>query len=155
PAALTFTWTGGAGLAANQWSNSANWSGGVAGHMSPVAGDSLLFGTSVAQKDSSNDLAFTFKKITFQDSGYNIHGVAINLSGGVTSTSNLGTDTIAANIVLKANQTFNISGSTVIQVSGAIAGGFSLTKSGTGTVALLADNSLTFGGAMIVSAGTL
>jgi autotransporter-associated beta strand protein len=148
----TLVWTG-FGADAN-WTTPANWSGGAA----PLAGDTLVFGagSGTAQKIANNDFpnGTTFAALRFLDSGYTINGNDLKLSAGLSSASTAGgTDTVAPNIALTASRTFNIAGTTLIDVAGIISGAGGLTKSGTGTLLLPGPNAYT--GITTVTAGIL
>src|SRR5262249_3922059 len=81
----------------------------------------------------------------------------LKLSAGISSTSTAGgTDTVAVNVALTANETFNIAGTTLIDVTGTISGTpFGVTKTGTGTLAYDSPAGNTYTGLTTVSAGTL
>src|SRR5262245_28939575 len=162
-APATLTWTGNGGLANQNWDNSLNWTTNTPGHIIPAAGDSLVFGTGVTQKSSTDNISgLSLKSITFKDSGYSIAGgggvSTLTLTGGIAANTGVikGDDTILLNIALTANETFSISGSTVIHVTGALSDGSSLTltKAGTGKLDLSGDNT-PYAGVIRVSAGVL
>src|SRR5262245_16517107 len=71
------TWTGGAGAANPQWSNAANWQGGIR----PTGALDNLFFPNVANKTSVNDLAAgaQINSITFSSGGYTLSGNTISL----------------------------------------------------------------------------
>ncbi len=150
-AATTFAWTG-LGADAN-WTTPGNWSGGA-----PLAGSTLIFGAGVTQKTATNNFAAgtLFAAIRFQDSGYIINGNNLKLSAGVSSTSTAGgTDTVALPIALTATETFNIAGTTLIDITGAISGTlFGITKTGAGTLAFNSPGN-TYTGPTTVSGGML
>ncbi len=85
----------------------------------------------------------------------------LNLGGNVTTTGNLtftnaGYTGINLNVInLTATRTFNIGTGTTTTVAPDLAGAGGLTKTGNGTLSLLASVAGTYGGATTVSAGTL
>lgn len=166
------TWDGG-GLDAN-WTTAANWAGDVA----PLAGDSLVFGAAgAARKINANNFAAAtaFASISFQDSGYDISGNGVNLSGGISTSNTTGGNTLGLPLTLTAAQTINsatagttltlggavvnggfgltLAGSGAITAAGIISGTGALTKSDAGSATLSGEN--THSGANTVSAGTL
>jgi autotransporter-associated beta strand protein len=149
----TLAWTGIGGD--NLWTDALNWSGAA-----PVRGDTLIFGAGALQRTTSfNNFAANtaFTSILFQDSGYSISGNTIKLSGGVdASNSVVGTNTLALNVVLTANQTFIVDGpSDLLQLSGVLSGGPGLTKAGAGTLDLTGSSANTYTGTTTVSSGLL
>lgn len=150
--ATTLAWTG---LGKdNLWTNAANWTGAA-----PTAGNTLVFGATALQKTNVNNLAANtlLKSIVIKGNGYALSGNAIRLSGGITATSaGNGTNSIAFNMALTANQTFSVNGSAdFLQLRGAINGSpFAITKTGTGTL-LVNNGSNTFAGITKLSAGTV
>ena len=161
----------------NNWTTAANWDSDIA----PSSGDDLVF-DGVVRTSPVNDFPAntSFNSITFNLNcgAFSITGNSIYLTGGVSAiTTNHTTLTvsIANNIVFTtsnpsitttAGGTFNLSGtlshdgltltfvgngsSTISQI---ISGTGALTKSGTGTLILSANN--TYTGETTISAGTL
>jgi autotransporter-associated beta strand protein len=152
--ATTFVWTG-LGADAN-WTTPGNWSGAGA---APLAGDTLVFGAGAAQKTANNDFpsGTLFAGLRFQDSGYTITGNDLKLSAGISSTSTAGgSDTVELNVALTATETFNVAGTTLIDVTGTISGTkLGITKTGTGTLAYDSPAGNTYTGLTTVSGGTL
>jgi autotransporter-associated beta strand protein len=152
--ATTFVWTG-LGADAN-WTTPGNWSGAGA---APLAGYTLIFGPGVSQKTANNNFpsATQFAALRFQDSGYTITGNNLKLSAGISSTSTAGgTDTVALNVALTANETFTIAGATLIDVTGTLSGTLlGITKAGAGTLAYDSPAGNTYTGPTTVSGGTL
>jgi len=151
--AKTLVWTG---LGADDnWTTPANWGGGAA----PLAGYSLSFGAGAAQKTARNDFpnGTKFAALRFLDGGYSITGNDLTLTSGISSASTAGaTDTVALNLALTANETFNIGGTTLIDVTGTISGTrFGITKTGAGTLAFNSPAGNTYGGPTTVGGGTL
>lgn len=148
--ATVLAWTG-RGNDSN-WSDDANWSGAA-----PVAGDTLIFGTGAAQQTSVNDLqaGTKFGSLVFQGSDYDITGQAIQLTGGISSTSSSnGNNTLGLDLALPNSETFTIAGTTSLTISGSIGGNTAgLTKVGVGPLFLSGNNS--YGGTTTVKAGLL
>ena len=142
------------GAVDNLWSRGANWQGGVA----PVAGDDLVFPAGVAQKTAANNFAdgTTFGSITIADSGYDLIGNAIHLTGGLSAsyTSLISMDEI--------NTTFS-SGAAAVSVSaggeldifGSVSGTGGMTLAGGGVLKLTGISANTYTGTTTVNAGTL
>jgi autotransporter-associated beta strand protein len=83
--AATDTWSGNSGP---KWNNAGNWTGGNA---PPVAGDSLVFGTS-GVTTLTNDFApgMAFSSLTFSgSSAFTLNGAGILISGS-TNSNNIG-----------------------------------------------------------------
>jgi hypothetical protein len=109
------------GSASGNWSNGANWAGGVA----PVAGDDLVFQVNtlvsrlVVTNDFSPNRAFT--SILFQGSNYVVRGNALLLTNGLTSINAVGPNTINADVDVRASQTWEANGSiAVLDINGDI-----------------------------------
>lgn len=152
--ATTFVWTG-LGADAN-WMTPGNWSSAGA---APLAGYTLIFGIGATQKTANDDFpsGTQFTALVFQDSGYTLTGNNLKLSAGISSTSTAGgTDTVALNVALTSNQTFNIAGTALIDVTGTISGtNLGITKTGAGTLAYDSPTGNTYTGLTTVSGGTL
>ncbi len=151
--ATIFVWTG---LGADDnWTTPANWGGGAA----PLAGDTLLFGAGATRKTANNNFpsGTTFAAVAFQDGGYTLTGNNLKLSAGISSTSTAGgTDTVGPNIALTATETFNIAGTTLIDITGIISGThLGITKTGTGTLAYDSPAGNSYTGLTTVNGGTL
>jgi autotransporter-associated beta strand protein len=145
---MTFTWSG-AGPD-NNWSDGANWVGGVA----PSPGDHLVFPAGAAQQTNVNDypvdtsfysLAFTG---TRGNMAYSISGNRITLgAGGITDKSVKSNDTLNLDIALsghaayitlrQAADSLALAGQVSDDGSGLNAG---IVKSGPGDLALLNNN---------------
>jgi autotransporter-associated beta strand protein len=149
----TLVWTGQGGD--DNWTTAGNWDGGAA----PVAGDSLIFGPGAMQQTANDNFASgtLFGGIRFLDGGYTLTGNNLKLTAGISSSSNAaGTDTVGLNVALIANETFNIVGSTLVDLTGAISGPlFSIVKTGTGVLAFDSPTGNTYTGLTYVMAGTL
>jgi autotransporter-associated beta strand protein len=148
-APATFTWTGGG--ANTNWSTPANWSGGVA----PAgAGDDLVFPTTSASSKSVNDLSnAVLNSITLSGGGYTLSGNAVKLGapsvagGSVIVASGASGETLALDVQLAgasgSHQFFTVNAGGDLTLTGKLSGtsGSELTKEGTGTLTLAADNS--------------
>src|SRR4051812_21961103 len=145
------TWTGG-GLANDNWTNRDNWLGSTA----PVAGDALIFDSSLRLTPSNDFSALTsFTGIGFSSTAgaFTLGGNAITLSGDVTSDSSGQSHTINLGLVLDANRTVRVSDSNVT-INGVISGtGSGITKTGNGILTLGAVN--TYTGPTVIDGGTL
>ncbi len=145
--AATRTWSG---AVSNLWNTAGNWD------TLPSAGDDLVFPSSASNKSNNNDFAAdtSFNSITIQGTGYTLAGNQITLgAGGITQTT--GTNTISLAIVLGANVTVGVEG-TSLTLSGVISdggGGYSVSK--TGAKKLIMDAVNTFTGGMIAKAGQI
>jgi autotransporter-associated beta strand protein len=151
--AKTLVWTG---LGADtNWTTPGNWGGGAA----PLPGSTLVFAAGSAQKTTNNDLpsGTTLAALRFQDGGYVVTGNDLKLSSGINSSSTAGgTNTVALNVALAATETFDIAGTTLIDVTGTISGAKGgITKTGTGTLAFNSPAGNNYGGLTTVSGGTL
>ena len=94
----TYTWTGGG--ANSNWSNGANWQGGV----SPTSGSTLIFGSGESQFTNVDDISgLSIAEIELAG-GYSISGNAVTLTGssavGIDNQS--GTNTFNNPIALGA-----------------------------------------------------
>jgi autotransporter-associated beta strand protein len=153
--ATTFVWTG-QGTDSN-WTTPGNWDLGAA----PRPGDALIFGAGAGtgQKTANNDFpdGTKFAFLRFLDGGYTTTGNDLKLTAGISSASTAGgTDTIALNVGLTATETFNIVGTTLIDVTGTISGtNLGITKTGSGTLAYDSLVGNTYTGPTTVSGGTL
>lgn len=157
--AQTFTWKGGGSN--NNWATGTNWEDGIA--PTPTNGNSaLIFGDTTAvfpQLDtdySVNSLTFTSAAARYSF-GSNF-GVKLTLgAGGLTQRAgNSNQQSISFDgIVLGASQTWNINNSGGLRVASPISGGSTaaLTKTGTGTLTLLGNN--TYSGGTTTSNGVI
>lgn len=149
----TVAWTGLGGD--NLWTNASNWTGAA-----PATGTTLIFSTGAPQKSNVNDFPANtlFTSLVFQDAGYVLTGNAIKLAKGVAaSESGVGSDAIALNVNLTANQTWTIDGvGETLTVTGVISGkGFGITKAGLGMLSFGGASGNTYSGVTTVNNGTL
>jgi fibronectin-binding autotransporter adhesin len=114
------TWTGAVN---SNFSNAGNWSGGT-----PVAGDDLIFPVAATRFTATNDFSPNreFKSLWFQGSTYVIGGNPIQittgrpcqqalpggtvLSCGISSTNSSGTNTINADVDVRASHAWEATG---------------------------------------------
>jgi fibronectin-binding autotransporter adhesin len=149
--AQTRTWTGG-GAPDPNWSNAANWAGGV-----PNPLDTLIFGTATLTNSNNNTPAGTiYGGITFEPgpATYNLTGNGIVLGGNLVDQS-FSAQTIALPMELNDSRTIEVIDAGLLTLSGVVssAGDFGLTKTGPGKLTLGAVN--TYTGATVIDGGTL
>ncbi len=152
------TWSGGA-ISNDFWSDSDNWSGGVA----PVAGDVLIFPAGIQQSDrgTRNNLGNTiFQSLRFDGDDFSVNGDTVRVSGGITVGTNVAVN-FETGIQLTADQSFtfaNKGGIFVNSPSDLDVNGATLTLDGTLTsqIAILSIHSDLLGtGAIIVKKARL
>ena len=149
--AATKTWS--ASPASGNWSNGANWVGGLA----PVAGDGLVFPASSSIMSTTNDLAngISIASLTFDGNGYALSGNAITLAAsGIACTTGASPQTnhVGLPIVLGATVTVNLTAGCELWLDGVVSGAFGIAKSGgSGNLRFNAANSFT--GTVVVNAG--
>jgi fibronectin-binding autotransporter adhesin len=143
------TWTGSAGDA--KWKTGGNWSGGVA----PIAGDSLFFsGTTTVLNTNDFISGTTFNNFTFNGPGaFQLWGNPVSLNGNLTNNQIVTAETISLPLVLNLTPTVHVVSDGVLNLNGIISGGFGVTKTGGGQLALMATNS--FSGPLSVLGGTV
>lgn len=168
------TWDGSAnGL----WSTNANWTDGSA----PLAGDDLVFPTSVTRLNVTNDFnpPRAFRSITLLGSNYVIFGVNLALTNGISARQPVGVNTIRCPIELRGAQTFecvsslpstllNITSNVVlgahtltvasvgqVNIGGVISGTGAVTKEGAGRLQFYGSLANTYSGLTRVNAGRL
>ncbi|MFO0801905.1 MAG: MBG domain-containing protein [Gemmataceae bacterium] len=171
----TFTWSGGGGVANPNWSNPANWVGGIAptGLPQPLGVyDDLVFSSSGATRLANNDiLNGIFNSMSFSSAGSNGYTLTGNsLTLGVAGFPGTGFLNVSQNSLghdiqldMKLNtglagfpasvQTFDVDGG--LRISGRLSGNSStsLNSSGIGTLTLAGDNSALLGAITITTNG--
>ncbi len=144
--AAALTWDGSAnGL----WTNAANWTPAFR----PTNGDALLFPHGVAQTFVTNSPggATNYHSITIAGSNYVLRSPFLALTNGLTNGGPIGaTNTIAARVVLRTNQTWEIaSGNTLTLASNVSFTNFTLTVAASGTLQF--SNTLTGGAGSVLN----
>ncbi|HEY5314631.1 MAG TPA: autotransporter-associated beta strand repeat-containing protein, partial [Pirellulales bacterium] len=153
PLGDTRSWIGGGPN--NNWSDGANWVGGVA----PAANDDLVFPIAALSYTSVDDFAAgtQFGSVTIAGSGYSITGNGIALLAGIVDSAsgansftvpitmtaaqtiingNAGSTLTLGNIDTGLLQTLTFDGSGTTSVTGVISDSGGLTKDGAGTLIL-------------------
>src|SRR5882672_5279770 len=125
-------WDGGS-LLDNKWTTDDNWM-----PIGPPANDGtaniIMMGP--AHADSLVDVPWSVRSIQFPAGavGFSISGNALSIGDRGINNSSASAQSIANNISLSADQTWDVASD--LTVSGAIAGSFGLTKTGDGTLTL-------------------
>lgn len=150
--AVDRTWTGGG--TDTGWTNVANWGG-----TDLAAGDRPVFAGSIGTSNTNDFPANTsFAGIQF-DAGagaFTLAGNPITLGGNIDFSANPSsarTHTINLGLFLGADCIISNQPNGHIAIGGIVAGGYKLTKQGSGTLTLSGDN--TYSGTTTVSAGKL
>ncbi|HEX6461774.1 MAG TPA: autotransporter-associated beta strand repeat-containing protein [Candidatus Saccharimonadales bacterium] len=151
--AATKTWAGTAGD--HQFNTAGNWSPSGA----PTTGDDLVFPLSASDKAPANNASgLSVNSITFSgsnDNGYTITGNALTVTGGLVYSSSTNTsNVIANNITISGSQTWNVSDTNFLTLTGVVSGSGSITKTGAGTLSLDGSNT-SYTGNLTASAGVL
>ncbi len=168
-AALTSAyWKGGLGAGSNVWALSdgtaSNWVTNANGSgptpLVPGAGATLTFSATGATNQGAMVLgaSMSVRNLVVNDTGAIVlnddgHSLTITNSSGIRVNSGAGTVTLNGPIILGTSQTWTNNSSNVLNVSGAVSGAFSLTKSGAGVLNL--SGASTFTGTLSITAGTV
>jgi fibronectin-binding autotransporter adhesin len=155
--------------AASNGSTQSNWqvTDGVNQPLAPGAAADLVFDSTVITSPGSMagmslGANMTVRSLTINDTstafGLLGDGNALTITPGSSTTGlTIATDvqasTIAANVVVGADQTWTNNSANTLTVTGVISGSGHLTKAGTGRVDLKGEN--TFNGGITMSGGTL
>jgi autotransporter-associated beta strand protein len=155
--------------AASNGSTQSNWqvTDGVNQPLAPGAAADLVFDSTVISSPGtmagmSLGANMTVRSLTINDTttafGLLGDGNALTITPASSTTGlTIGTDvqasTLAANVVLGADQTWTNHSANTLTVTGVISGSGNLTKAGTGRVDLKGEN--TFNGGITLSGGTL
>ncbi len=142
----TSNWLGTAGP---DWSTAANWD------TPPTAGSNLVFPATASNLTNTDDLgAMTFGTLTIAGSGYSIGGTDTATFTSIDASQTADSSTVDLPIELTGAGEISVdSASASLVLGGLITGSVGLTKSGSGSVDLTADN--TYSGATTISGGTL
>jgi fibronectin-binding autotransporter adhesin len=144
-----------------------NWATDAGGatdtHAAPAASTDVFFTTTNAPTylNSNLDADFSIKGLTFTSTSPS--GVAINGNhtltlgaDGLTLQAGAASPTIGSAVTLGTSQTWTINGGNPLTVSGVMSlSGFTLTKSGTGTLRVNVAPNLAANSALVINAGTL
>jgi hypothetical protein len=140
------TWSGG-GDGVN-WSDADNWKEKLA----PTDGDSLIFPTGSAPRDSVNDVAgLSLSKIDFKGSGYDLTGLPITVTAAVSST---GDNMVEFGTLVSGTVTMAVLGGT-LQFKDQLAGDGNLTVSGAQESKLLLKGGNSLTGVTTIASGTV
>ncbi len=120
-APAVFTWTGAGGLLADGWSNTGNWQvGGSQPALPPGAGDQLVFPTGVTQQTADNNLGtnISFQSITIEDTGYDVYGDRLNLTGMLSLTATSASCTYEIATTYLGSSAISVASGSQLSVSG-------------------------------------
>jgi autotransporter-associated beta strand protein len=144
-------WSGGSATD-NKWSTADNWF-----PLGAPSNDGLsnLMMIGPEHPDSSVDVPWNVRSIQFPIGavGFSITGNTLSIGEGGISNLGSANQSIANNISLTANQSWDVVSD--VNVAGAITGSFGLTKTGDGTLTLSGAAANTYTGLTTVNAGTL
>jgi len=145
------TW-GGKSLIDNKWSTADNWMP-VGAPANDGTANIMMIGP--GHPDSLVDVPWSVRSIQFSPVAvqFSITGSTLSIGDGGVANSSAVTQSIANNISLLADQTWNIESD--LNVGGAISGSFGLTKTGAGALMLSGATANSYSGITTVNAGTL
>jgi autotransporter-associated beta strand protein len=153
----TRTWDGGAND--GNWNSSNNWSADIAPTAADIAAFATSFGSGGTTIDLGGDKSVLSLSIT-NTTAFSLNNNILTLANGdITRSATTGTTTINSGLLLGGDGAWNIAGSATngtLVVNGVIDDGastFALDKTGSGTLTL--NNANTFGGNLLLNAGTL
>ena len=148
-------WNGGAGTV--NWSDTANWNG-----IAPGPNDTLVFSTAGAGGATLNNNIGSgpFASLQFESTApaFTLNGNSITLNGDgldkvIIVNNSTAKQTVNLDITLGNNGKINAAAGDVA-VGGNISGGFSLTKTGPGTLTISGANN-TYNGGTIINGGAV
>ena len=129
-----FSWSGGGGVLNDQWSNTANWTGGVVPANSATT--DLTFSVNGVTASFNDIPGFSANSITFgvgQNQLFTVSGSSVNLFGGGLSDLSTSTQTVSfGTIGLQASQSWSAATGSTMVVTSAIAGNGNLLELGLG-----------------------
>jgi autotransporter-associated beta strand protein len=162
--ATTYYWYGSDAVlgGAGTWdTTSTYWSSSGTGKDNKTWGNTSDYNASFGGTASTSAVtvsgAVIANGLTFASSGYTLSAGTLNLYGGGIDTSySSGGGTVSSAVVLRAGQDWNVASGGALTVSGAISGGYAITKSGGGTLSLTnVSSGYTFSGGITLSVGCL
>ncbi|MDI1312764.1 autotransporter-associated beta strand repeat-containing protein [Prosthecobacter sp.] len=149
------------------WDTSANWFTTAAGTTQlvgiPGAFTNVYFNTDSGAGNFTNSLGTdrSIASLTFRSGATGSITISNNtltiIGAGITTQAGTGAHTINSNVRMLSNQTWAINSANALTVNGVVSDdlfGFSLTKSGTGTL-LLNNASNTYSGPTLITGGVL
>jgi autotransporter-associated beta strand protein len=147
---VSATWTNANG--SGNWSDPSNWDSPAG---PPDYSSSVIFSTA-GMTSVVDNVSRIVDNVTFSGSG-NFYvaasgGANLTINNGITVAANA-IYTISAPVVLGGANTWLVTGSGILQMTGPITGANPITKTGSGTLLLSGTN--TYSGATIISNGTL
>ncbi len=133
--AATRTWDG---SASGYWTNAANWTANIV----PTNGDALVFAPNASRFLTTNSpgAATNFTSLHFTGSNYVLFSRGLSLTNGMTNAPAIGSNTIFAPLTTRANQTWLLSGRTILSLYGNLTlSTFGLTMDGPGEMQVFSN----------------